>query len=431
MTDLRDTILALVAEYHAQAHAPRPFVPGETKVNYSGRVYDAAELQAAVAASLDFQLTAGAYANRFEALLKDWFGCRRTLLVNSGSSANLLMVATLCGQTTPEPLRDGDEVITPATTFPTTLAPILQHRLVPVFVDCAPGTLNMDAGRAMAAVGPRTRAIFVPHTMGSPWHLAALRDFARDKGLYLLEDGCDALGATYDGAPVGSFGDLSSLSFYPAHQITMGEGGAVAVNNRTLVKTALSLRDWGRDCWCEPGHNDTCGNRFGWRLGTLPAGYDHKYMYSNIGYNLKATDLQAAIGVEQFAKMPAFVAARRANWAFYRQALAPLEEHLEFARIDPRAEPSWFGFPITLRGHLERAPLVRCLEDRKIETRLLFGGNILRQPGYLDIPHRLHGDLAETDRIAERTFFVGVYPGLTAEMRAFVVETIFGYFRSL
>jgi CDP-6-deoxy-D-xylo-4-hexulose-3-dehydrase len=427
-TTLRDRILALVAEYHATAHGPRAFVPGRSRVHYAGRVYDSREMMAAADAVLEFNLTAGRFANQLEETLRKHFGARRFLLVNSGSSANLLMVSTLCGQTAPDRLRDGDEVITPAATFPTTLAPVLQNRLVPVLVDCAPGTLNMDTHKAMAAVGPRTRAILVPHTLGSPWHLAELAAFCRDKGLYLLEDSCDALGGTYDGKPVGGFGDMSTISCYPAHQITMGEGGGVAVNNRMLVKTALSMRDWGRDCWCEPGQSNTCGTRYDWQLGDLPKGYDHKFTYSNIGFNLKATDLQAAIGVEQFAKLPEFVAARRRNFAFYREALAPLQHHLEFARSDPRADPAWFGFAITVGDHIDRGALIRHLDARNIETRLLFGGNILRQPGYRDIPHRLAGDLVETDRLAERTFFIGIYPGLTEPMRDYVVSSLFDFF---
>jgi CDP-6-deoxy-D-xylo-4-hexulose-3-dehydrase len=429
--ELRGKIMSLVAEYYELAHAHREFLPGVSKVHYAGRVFDANEMMSAAGAVLDFQLTAGKYANQLEEALRAHFRARRFLLVNSGSSANLLMVSTLCAQTAPNPLKDGDEVITPATTFPTTLAPILQNRLTPVFVDCEPGTLNMDIARAMEAVRPRTRAIFVPHTLGSPWHLTALRKFAREKDLFLLEDCCDALGASYDGKPAGSFGDMSSISCYPAHQITMGEGGGVAVNNRVLVKTALSMRDWGRDCWCEPGNSNTCGKRYGWRLGDLPAGYDHKYIYSNIGYNLKLTDMQAAIGVEQLRKLDGFVAARRHNFEIYRQVLAPLEEHVEFVRADPRAVPSWFGFAMTVRKHVSRAKLIQHLDQRMIETRLLFGGNILRQPGYVAIPHRLHGDLTETDRIAERTFFIGVYPGLTPPMRDYVVETLLDYFGNL
>jgi CDP-6-deoxy-D-xylo-4-hexulose-3-dehydrase len=429
--DLRASILSLVAEYYEKAHAHRQFVPGISKVHYAGRVYNATEMMSATDAVLDFQLTAGKYANQLEESLRAHFRARRFLLVNSGSSANLLMVSTLCAKTVSDPLKDGDEVITPATTFPTTLAPILQNRLVPVFVDCEPGTLNMDLARAMEALGPRTRAIFVPHTLGSPWHLTTMQAFARDKGLYLLEDCCDALGATYDGKPAGSFGDMASISCYPAHQITMGEGGGVALNNRLLVKTALSMRDWGRDCWCEPGNANTCGKRYGWSLGDLPAGYDHKYIYSNIGYNLKLTDMQAAVGVEQFRKLDKFVAARRQNFEFYRQALGPLQEHVEFARADPRATPSWFGFAMTLRPHVDRTKLIQHLDQRMIETRLLFGGNILRQPGYGDIPHRLHGDLSESNRIAERTFFIGVFPGLTPPMRDYVVETLFRYFAQM
>ncbi len=429
--ELRGKILALVAEYYELTHARRDFLPGISKVNYAGRVFNAAEMTSAADAVLDFQLTAGKYAAILEKALKSHFKARRFLLTNSGSSSNLLMVSTLCAQTAPQPLKDGDEVITPATTFPTTLAPILQNRLLPVFVDCEPGTLNMNFDRAREAVGPKTRAIFLPHTLGSPWHLADLRDFCREKNLFLLEDGCDALGATYDGKPVGSFGDMSSISCYPAHQITMGEGGGIAINNRFLVKTALSMRDWGRDCWCEPGKSNTCEKRFDWQLGDLPRGYDHKYIYSNIGYNLKLTDLQAAIGVEQLKKLPEFVATRRRNFQLYQQALAPLAEHMEFARSDPRAEPSWFGFAMTLRPHVERAKLVRYLEERMIETRLLFGGNILRQPGYRHINHRIHGELKETDRIAERTFFIGVYPGLMPAMRDFVLESLFGYFSKL
>ena len=387
-------------------------------------------MMSAASAVLDFQLTAGKYAAQLEQALKKHFRARRYLLVNSGSSANLLMVSTLCARTAPKPLEDGDEVITPATTFPTTLAPILQNRLVPVLVDCEPGTLNMDFARATEAVGPRTRAILVPHTLGSPWHLADL-GFRQGKGALSAGRRLRCAGATYDGKPVGSFGDMSSLSCYPAHQITMGEGGGVAINNRFLVKTALSMRDWGRDCWCEPGKSNTCEKRFGWQLGELPFGYDHKFTYSNIGYNLKVTDLQAAIGVEQLKKLPDFVTARRRNFESYHQSLAPLGEHIEFVRADPRAEPSWFGFAMTLRPHVDREKLIRHLDQRMIETRLLFGGNILRQPGYMGIPHRLHGELSETNRLAEKTFFIGVYPGLMPAMRAYVVETLFDYFAKL
>lgn len=426
--DMRLQILTQVQEYCEQFHNKRTFLPGVSKVNYSGRVYGAEEMLLAVEAGLDFNLTAGRFAQKFERLVKLHFHARRFLLVNSGSSANLVMVSTLRSEQLERPLCDGDEVITPATTFPTTLAPIVQNRLLPVFVDCEPNTLNMDPDRVEAAIGPKTRAIFVPHTLGSPWHLARYRELCDKHNLYLLEDCCDALGATYDGKPAGSFGDMASLSFYPAHQITMGEGGGVAVNNREMVRTATSIRDWGRDCWCEPGENNTCGQRFDWQLGDLPHGYDHKYIYSNIGYNLKVTEFQAAIGVAQWQRMPEFVAARRSNFAYYRDAFADLAEHIELARVDPRAEPSWFGFPITVKDHVERNALTGWLEQVNIETRLMFGGNILRQPAYRNIPHRVQGTLTESDRIMNNTFFIGVYPGLTEAMRSFVVERMHSFF---
>lgn len=427
--DKRSQILAQVREYCDQYHNQRTFLPGVSKVNYSGRVYAAEEMMQAVEAALDFNLTAGHQAERFERSLKRYFHARRFLLVNSGSSANLVMVSTLCSNQLERPLRDGDEVITPATTFPTTLAPLVQNRLLPVFVDCEPGTYNMDPEQVEAAIGAKTRAIFVPHTLGSPWHLARYRELATAHKLYLLEDCCDALGATYDGKPVGSIGEMASLSFYPAHQITMGEGGGVIINDKSLVRTATSMRDWGRDCWCEPGENNTCGQRFDWQLGDLPQGYDHKYIYSNIGYNLKVTEFQAAIGLAQWQRMPEFVAARRANFAYYQNAFADLSEHLELARVDPRAEPSWFGFPITVREHVERNALTAWLEAVNIETRLMFGGNILCQPAYRNIPHRIQGDLFESDRIMNKTFFIGVYPGLTEAMRDFVVERMHAFFK--
>lgn len=425
---LMDSILQQVAQYWQEYHQKDVFVPGKTKVNYSGRVYGAEEMQHAARAVLDFTLTASEFANDFEDTVRRYFEARRFLLVNSGSSANLVMLASLCSKQVERPLLPGDEVITPATTFPTTLAPILQNGLVPVFVDCEPNTLNMSFELVVAAIGQKTRAIFVPHTLGSPWHLAKYKALCQEKGLYLLEDCCDALGATYDGKLAGGFGDMASLSFYPAHQITMGEGGGVIVNNRHFSKVATSIRDWGRDCWCEPGCNDSCGKRFDWQLGDLPYGYDHKYIYSNIGYNLKVTDFQAAVGVAQWQRLEGFVNARRENFNFYLQHLQDLSEHLEFAEVDPLANPSWFGFPITVKPHVDRRALVEWLEAVNIETRLMFGGNILRQPAYRDIPHRVYGGLVESDRIMNQTFFIGVYPGLTLVMREFVVERVHAFF---
>ncbi|BDU71011.1 lipopolysaccharide biosynthesis protein RfbH [Mesoterricola silvestris] len=432
---LRAQILELTRQYAEIAHAPKPFVPGESRVHYSGRVFDQAELLNLVGSSLDFWLTAGPYATRFEEAMRGFFGSRGFLLVNSGSSANLLMVSALCAEAAdkaresgPGRLLPGDEIITPAVTFPTTLTPILQNRLVPVFVDCEVDTCNIDPGLVEDAIGPRTRAILAPHTVGNPCDLAALTDIARRRNLWLLEDGCDALGATFEGRLVGTFGAMSSLSFYPAHHITMGEGGGVCVNAPELKRTLLSLRDWGRDCWCDPGANNTCGRRFDWHMGELPYGYDHKYIYSNLGYNLKATDLQAAIGLAQFDKIPRFVAARRRNFRLLLQGLKPLEDRLLLPRIDPRADPSPFGFPITVREGVDRRALVGHLEAAKIETRLVFGGNILRQPGFLNIDKRVAGSLEGSDRIMRDTFFVGVYPGLGEAQIEYILGVIHGFF---
>ncbi|MBI2322522.1 MAG: lipopolysaccharide biosynthesis protein RfbH [Chloroflexi bacterium] len=434
---LKQQILDLVRCYYESAHQRASFEPFTTRITYSGRVYDAAEMVNLVDSALDFWLTFGPYGERFERRMQAFFRARDFVLVNSGSAANLLMVATLCA---PEldgllrahdlpRLRPGDEVITPAVTFPTTLAPILQHRLVPVFVDCEVGTYNVNPHLVEEAIDPRTRAIFVPHTLGNPCDLAVLCDVAERRGLWLLEDGCDALGATFCGRLVGTFGAMSSLSFYPAHHITMGEGGGVVINHPRLKKTARSVRDWGRDCWCDPGKSNTCGKRFGWQLGELPLGYDHKYIYSNIGYNLKPTDLQAAIGLAQTEKIEQFVAARRRNFRRLYEGLKPLEGYLILPTVDPRANPSPFGFPITVREGVERAALVRWLEEANIETRLVFGGNIVRQPGYLDIEKRIHGTLAQSDRIMRDTLFVGVYPGLTDAMVDFVVERMASFFQ--
>ena len=435
---LKDQILGLVQEYYRVAHEKPAFVPGQSRVPYAGRVYDAREMTLLADSALDFWLTAGPYAGRFERRMRQFFGCRDFLLVNSGSSANLLMLSTLCAPALSKdlpagsltPLVAGDEVITPAVTFPTTVAPIVQNRLVPVFVDCEVGTYNINPRLIEDAIGPRTRAIFVPHTVGNPCDMEIISEVARRRGLWLLEDGCDALGATFNGQLAGTFGDMSSLSFYPAHHITMGEGGGIAINAFGLPKTARSVRDWGRDCWCDPGKSNTCGTRFGWQCGELPCGYDHKYIYSNIGYNLKVTDLQAAIGLAQTEKLQAFIAARRRNFQHLHQGLLAYEDHLILPKIDPRANPSPFAFPITVRPGVERNRLVRHLEDAQIETRLVFGGNIVRQPGFLNIEKRVHGDLAASDTIMRDTFFIGVYPGLTSEMIDYVLETFRDFFAS-
>jgi CDP-6-deoxy-D-xylo-4-hexulose-3-dehydrase len=425
--ELRARILALVGEYAAAEWPGREFVPGETPVPVSGRVFDGDDVRELVDASLDFWLTAGPRADDFEKGLAAATGARWALLVNSGSSANLLAVAAL---TAPElgarRLVPGDEVLTCATGFPTTVAPIVQNGLVPVFLDVELPTYNADLSRLEEATGPRTKAIVLAHTLGNPFDLDRVASWAREKGLLVVEDACDALGATWRGRPVGSIGDLATLSFYPAHHITTGEGGAVLTSDPALRKAVVSLRDWGRDCWCEPGASDTCGRRFDWTLGELPPGYDHKYVYSRLGYNLKATDLQAAIGVAQLRKLPRFVEIRRRNFAHLRRLLLPLEELFVLPEATPGSDPSWFGFPLTLResASIGRQELVAALTARRIDTRLLFGGNLLRQPAFRGVPCRVAGSLAGADRVMERTFWVGVYPGLTPPMLEWVAASI-------
>jgi CDP-6-deoxy-D-xylo-4-hexulose-3-dehydrase len=424
---LRAQILTLVAEYYEAAFATKPFVPGESPVPVSGRVFDASELQHLVEAGLDFWLTTGRFAAQFEREFAQFMGVRHAILVNSGSSANLLALSCL---TSPKlgdrALRPGDEVITVAAGFPTTVNPILQNQLTPVFVDVTIPTYNIDASQLEAALSERTRAVMIAHTLGNPFDLDAVVDFARRHDLWLLEDCCDAVGATYRGQKVGTFGDLATVSFYPAHHITMGEGGCVLTNSGRLKMLVESFRDWGRDCWCEPGKDNTCGKRFDWQLGDLPHGYDHKYTYSHIGYNLKATDMQAAVGVAQLTKLPSFIEARRRNFNLLWQGLSDLQEHLILPEATPFSEPSWFGFPITIAdaAPFTRNELVRFLEQRKIGTRLLFGGNLIRQPAYRNRPYRVAAALTNTDRIMNNTFWVGVYPGLNEAMLSFVVDSI-------
>ena len=429
---IRATILELVRKYYEVAHQRQPFEPGKTRIQYSGRVYDEQEMLNLAESSLDFWLTLGPWGEKFEKRMQQFYRSRDFVLVTSGSSANLLMVSTLCAgeldallRKTDRPrLKPGDEVLTPAVTFPTTLAPIVQNQLLPVFVDCEVGTYNVNPALIEDAIGPRTKCLFFPHTLGNPCDMATIMDIANRHNLWVLEDSCDALGATFDGKLVGTFGDMASLSFYPAHHITMGEGGGVSINHPRLKKTAGSVRDWGRDCWCDPGKSNTCGKRFEWCLGDLPDGYDHKYTYSNIGYNLKPTDMQAAIGVAQIDKVPEFIEKRRHNfWRLY-EGLKPLEEYFILPRIDPRANPSPFGFPITVREGLDRTGITRHLEAANIETRLVFGGNILRQPAFLDIERRVHGDLKNSDIVMNRTFFIGVYPGLSDEMIDYMIEQL-------
>ncbi len=438
MTDpnaLKQQIFCLTEEYYKSVHQSKEFVPGKSRIPYAGRVFDHQEMINLVQSALDFWLTAGPYTDQFEGLVKKSFGAEDFLLVNSGSSANLLMVSTLCSvelrkefaHEDIKALSPGDEVITPTVTFPTTLAPIIQNRLIPVFVDCDVETLNINPSLIENAIGPRTKALLIPHTLGFPFDLDSILDIAKRHGLWLLEDSCDAFGAQFNGKQVGTFGAMSSLSFYPAHHMTMGEGGGVIINNPRLRKASRSMRDWGRDCWCPPGCNDTCKKRFQWKLGNLPYGYDHKYTYSNIGYNLKATDMQAAIGVAQYAKVNTFIEKRRQNYNYLYDNLKQHQDKLIFPNIDPRANPSPFGLPITVREGIDRRRMIEHLEDAKIETRLVFGGNILKQPGFMDIEHRVSGLLNNSDTIMNNSFFVGVYPGLTKEMLDYMIDAINRY----
>ena len=424
---IRQEILALTREYAAAQWPARPFVAGDSPVPVSGRVFDDDEVRHLVDASLDFWLTTGRFADQFQREFARWMGVRHCFLVNSGSSANLVALTAL---TSPklgdDALQPGDEVITCAAGFPTTVNPIIQNRLVPVFLDAHIPTYNMDATLLEEAISPRTKAIMIAHTLGNPFDLDRILEVARKHDLWVVEDCCDAVGAQYRGRNVGTFGDIATVSFYPAHHITMGEGGAVLTNQPRLKPLIESFRDWGRDCWCDPGKDNTCGKRFGWQLGDLPAGYDHKYTYSHIGYNLKLTDMQAAVGVAQLTKLPDFIARRRANFAFLRELLEPFSEHLILPEATPEATASWFGFPITVREScpISRNQLVQHLESRRIGTRLLFAGNLLRQPAYRGIEHRVVGTVRVADQIMNDTFWVGVYPGLSDEMLAFVAKSI-------
>ena len=422
---LRDRIAALVREYYRAQFGQRSFTPGVDLTHYAGRVFDADELCALVDSSLDFFLTANRYSDRFESEFAEHLGVSDALLVNSGSSANLLAVATL---TSPKlrdrRLRPGDEVITVAAGFPTTVAPLVQHQLVPVFVDVNLGDYTAVPEQLTQAIGPRTRAIMMAHTLGVPFDLDAVLSLAKAHDLWVVEDNCDALGSRYRGRLTGTFGHLATFSFYPAHHITMGEGGAVATNDPSLARIARSFRDWGRDCYCAGGENNTCGTRFSQQFGTLPSGFDHKYVYSHIGYNLKLTDMQAAIGCAQLQKLDGFIAARRANFDFLLDALRPYEDHLLLPRATAHADPSWFGFAITVRrdAGFSRGDLVKFLEANRVETRSLFAGNLLRHPAFEGIQCRVAAPLTNTDRITEDTFFIGVYPGLDRARLDHVVD---------
>lgn len=423
---LRDEICGLVKQYYDVALAPQRFVPGQSSVPVSGKVFDSTELEYLVEASLDAWLTTGRFAAEFERDFAAFMGVRCASLVNSGSSANLIALSCLTSPSLGDRrLGPGDEVITVAAGFPTTVNPIIQNGLTPVFVDVQLPTYDIDVTQLEPALSQRTKAIVLAHTLGNPFDIDAVASFAAKHNLWLVEDCCDAVGSTYKGRSVGTFGALSTTSFYPAHHITMGEGGCVLTPSPSLKKLAESFRDWGRDCWCAPGKSNTCGCRFEWKLGDLPSGYDHKYIYSHIGYNLKATDLQAAVGVAQLKKLPAFIAARRENFAKLYAALKDLDDIFLLPEATPHSNPSWFGFPLAVRkdAPVSRNQVVQFLESRHIATRLLFGGNLLRQPAYRDVRRRVVGNLSNTDFVMNNVFWIGLYPGITEPMLDYMAET--------
>jgi CDP-6-deoxy-D-xylo-4-hexulose-3-dehydrase len=429
---LRGQIAALVQQYADLSYAPRPFVPGESPVPVSGKVLGAPELQLMVEASLDGWLTTGRFNAEFERRLAAYLGVQHLITVNSGSSANLVAFSALTSPRLGDrAIQRGDEVIGVAAGFPTTVNPIVQFGAVPVFVDVDLATHNIDASLIESAIGPRTKAIMLAHSLGNPFNLDIVTALCRKYQLWLVEDCCDALGATYDGRMVGTFGDIGTLSFYPAHHITMGEGGAVFTNNAELKLIAESFRDWGRDCYCAPGKDNTCNKRFCWKLGDLPEGYDHKYTYSHLGYNLKISDMQAACALAQLDRLDGFIATRRANFAHLHQRLQSCVEFLHLPQATPKSNPSWFGFPLVLRPEsgIKRVDLLNYLDQNKIGTRLLFAGNLTRQPYMRGQNFRVHGELRNTDTVMNQTFWLGVYPGLSTEMLDFVVdrlETFFG-----
>lgn len=428
---LRREALAAVQRY-AQAAFERPeFVAGETPVPVAGRVIGARELEALVEASLDGWLTEGRFAERFRRGLSAVTGRAHVALVGSGSQASMLAVAAALSHVHERPLAPGDEVLTPAVGFPTTVNPLYQHGLVPVYLDVELDTLNPSLDRFVEAIGPRTRAIVAAHCLGNPYDASGLADICAERGIVLIEDCCDALGSTLDGRAVGTFGAAATYSFYPAHHMTTGEGGAVATDEGPWAEATSSLREWGRDCWCPPGVNDACGRRFDGRFGELPEGYDHKYVFSHIGFNFKVTDMQAALGLAQLERLDAFGAARRRNFARLDAALRPLEDRLVLPRALPEADPSWFGYPFTLRegGARERRALQLALRDRRIDSRLVLAGNMTRQPAYLGRDHRVAGSLGGADRVTEASLWVGVYPGLTDAMIDWIAESLEDWLR--
>lgn len=432
--ELRKEILERVGSLYRLRKEKEHFIPGKTKVNYAGRVFDENEMMSVVDSVLDFWLTLGPKGVEFEKGFSEYLGVKKAMVTNSGSSSNLIAITALTSPELEEPLKPGDEVITTALTFPTTLAPIIQNNLIPVFVDVEQDTYNIDASKIEEAISPKTRAIFFAHTLGNPCEMDKIMEIARRHNLYVIEDTCDALDSRYDGKLVGTFGDMSTYSFYAAHHITMGEGGALATNNLKLHKIALSIRDWGRACWCQTGEQNpdgACNNRFGFKFEGLPEGYDHKYTYTNIGYNLKPLDIQCAMGLEQLKKLPDFTRRRKENFNVLYDAFARYEDRFILPRSLPKSDPSWFAIPITVRkdAGFTKNDLVQYLEKNLIETRMLFAGNILRQPGYKGINKRVVGTLENTDNTMFNTFFLGVFPGMIQEKLLYITGKLNEFMR--
>jgi CDP-6-deoxy-D-xylo-4-hexulose-3-dehydrase len=420
-------IAELVAKAMSERHPEKAFIPGESAVPVTGKVFGHEELAAAVQASLDFWLTSGPYTEKFESSFAKTVGMRHAFMVNSGSSANLLALTALTSSRLGErALKPGDEVLTVAAGFPTTVTPILQNRLVPVYVDVDLETYVANDDAIEEAIGPRTKAIMMAHTLGNPFNIDLVEALAKKHNLWVIEDSCDALGGTYRDKKLGGFGDLSTFSFYPAHHITTGEGGAVLAKMAAMKPIVESFRDWGRDCWCAPGCDNTCLKRYEWQLGGLPKGFDHKYTYSHLGYNLKSGDIHAAIGLAQLNRLESFISLRRRNWEYLMQGISDLEEFFILPKATEYSDPSWFGFAVTVKrnGPKSRNEIVQALNEVKIATRLLFGGNLLRQPAFADTPRRVHGELINTDIVMNDTFWIGVWPGISIPMLDYMIESL-------
>jgi CDP-6-deoxy-D-xylo-4-hexulose-3-dehydrase len=422
----------LVEQAFSEKHSTKPFIPGGSSIPVTGKVFGKEEIRAAVSASLEFWLTAGPHTEVFEARFAKLIGMRSAHLVNSGSSANLVALSVLTSPSLGDrQLKPGDEVITVAAGFPTTVTPILQNQLVPVYVDVDLETLSISENHLEEAISSKTKAIMIAHALGNPSNLKLISELCQKYNLWFVEDSCDALGGEYNGQKLGSFGDLSTFSFYPAHHITTGEGGAVLAKRAAIKPLVESFRDWGRDCWCKPGCDNTCLKRFDWKLGDLPHGYDHKYTYSHLGYNLKSGDIQAAIGNAQLDRLPSFINARRKNWSYLKVRLQTLSEFVILPEAQQDSNPSWFGFALTLRENspVSRNELIKVLDEAKIGTRLLFGGNLLRQPAFQDTPRRVIGELKNTDIVMGQTFWIGVWPGLTEPMLEYMSNIILKAFK--